>query len=308
MKLTALAGGIGAAKLLSGLVEVMPPESLSVIVNTGDDFRWMDLYVCPDLDTVTYTLAGLANPATGWGVRDDTFYCLERLHQLGCESWFQVGDRDLATHVFRTHRMTMGDSLTEVTRTICRQNGVVTRILPMTDSLVPTMVHTDGGTLSFQDYFVRRRCAPQVRSFSYRGIDASRPAPGVLEAIHSADAVVLCPSNPYISIGPILAVPGVKAALLATSATVVAVTPIVAGEALKGPAADMMRQLGTEVSAMSVAKLYLDFLDIFVVDRRDESLVEPIAALGPQVISVETVMDSRAARISLARSLLEMLA
>jgi LPPG:FO 2-phospho-L-lactate transferase len=308
MRMTALAGGVGAAKLLSGLVAVLPPKDLTVIVNTGDDFRWMGLYICPDLDTVTYTLAGLADPITGWGVRDDTFHSLERLRQIGCETWFKLGDRDLATHIYRTHHLQNGNSLTGVTLALCRQNGITAHILPMTDSPVPTLVHTDEGTLEFQDYFVRRKCSPIVRGFSFQGIDAASPAPGVLEAIRDANAIVLCPSNPYISIGPILAVPGIKTALQQTPATILAVSPIVAGDALKGPAAAMMRQLGDEVSAASVARLYHDFLDIFVLDRRDVILQEQIAALGVEVRATETVMDDMASRVALARFLLEMLA
>ncbi len=308
MKITALAGGVGAAKLLLGLVELLAPQDLTVIVNTGDDFRCMGLYVCPDLDTVIYTLAGLANPTTGWGVRDDTFHCNERLARLQCEAWFRLGDRDLATHIFRTQRLRNGDSLTDVTRIICHQNGVQPTILPMTDSEVPTLVHTDEGILDFQDYFVHRHCSPKVRGFQYRGIETVCPAPGVLTALLNAEAIVLCPSNPYISIGPILAVPGIRDALRATAGVVLAVSPIVGGEALKGPAAAMMRQLGQEASAETVARLYQDFLDIFVLDNRDERLIEPLRALGLEVHAVETVMAGSSSRVALAESLLRMLA
>lgn len=308
MRLTALAGGVGAAKLLSGLVAALPPKDLTVIVNTGDDFRWMGLYICPDLDTVTYTLAGLANPTMGWGVRDDTFHSLERLRQIGCETWFKLGDRDLATHIYRTHHLQAGNTLTDVTLTLCRQNGITAKILPMTDSPVPTLVHTDEGTLEFQDYFVRKKCSPTVRGFSFQGIEAASPAPGVLEAIRDADAVVLCPSNPYVSIGPILAVPGIRTVLRQTPAPILAVTPIVAGEALKGPTADIMHQLGDEVSAVGIAKLYRDFLDIFVLDQRDVILKEQIAALGIEVRCTETIMIDMASRVALARFLLETLA
>jgi LPPG:FO 2-phospho-L-lactate transferase len=308
MRLTVLAGGVGAAKLLSGLVQVLPQANLTIISNTGDDFRWMGLYISPDIDTVIYTLAGIVNPATGWGVRDDTFHALERLAQLECATWFQLGDRDLATHLYRTHRLECGDSHTKITLDLCRQNGVSASVLPMTDSHVPTLVHTNEGTLGFQDYFVRRHCSPEVRSLSYQGIDAARPAPGVIDAIRLANAIVLCPSNPYLSIGPILAVPGIRTALRETRARVLAVTPIVAGEALKGPAAVMMRQLGEEASASGVARRYQDFLDIFVVDCRDEHLQEQIESLGMEVRIEQTVMDSMEARIALARRLVEILA
>ncbi len=308
MKLTALAGGIGAAKLLSGLVQLLPPEDITVIVNTGDDFRWMGLYVCPDLDTIRYTLAGLANPVAGWGMRDDTFQCLGRLEELGGDPWFRIGDRDLATHLLRTHRLRQDESLTEVNASLCLTDGIRIRILPMSDDPVPTMVHTDEGTFSFQDYFVRRRCSPRILHLSHEGIDAASPAPGVLEAILSADAVLVCPSNPFISIGPILAVRGVAAALRAARARILAVSPIVAGEAIKGPAAAMMYQLGNEVSATAVAGLYRDFLDIFVLDRRDRHLCGAIADMGIEVFALETIMDSMEAKVALARSVLEILA
>ena len=307
MKMTALAGGVGAARLLSGLAELLSPGELTIIVNTGDDFRYLGLYICPDLDTVTYTLAGLADPMTGWGIRADTCHCHERLALLQSENWFRLGDRDLATHVFRTHRLGCGDSLTDVTRVICRQNGIQAAIHPMTDSEVPTLVHTDAGTLDFQDYYVRRRCSPRVRGFQYRGIETSHPAPGVLAAILDADAIVICPSNPYISIGPILAVPGVRDALRATRAAVLAVSPIVGGEALKGPAAAMMQQLGEQPSAETVARLYRDFLDIFVLDHRDESLMDQVRALGLEVRAAQTVMAGTSARRALAAFLLRML-
>jgi LPPG:FO 2-phospho-L-lactate transferase len=307
MKITALAGGIGAAKLLTGLAALIPHEDLSVIVNTGDDFRWMGLYVCPDLDTILYSLAGISNPVTGWGVRDESFHCLERLGALGCDTWFRIGDRDLATHIFRTQRMAENDSLSRVTASLQSRYALGMRILPMTDSHVPTRIHTDEGPLPFQDYFVRRHCEPRVLRISFDGIESSRPAPGVVESILEADAVILCPSNPFISIGPILAVPGIRAVLAETRATVLAVSPIVAGEAIKGPAADMMRQLGYEVAASSVAALYQDFLDLFVCDCRDRSLLDSIAALGMQVRLADTIMHDMETRTALARSILEML-
>ncbi len=306
MKLTALAGGVGAAKLLSGLSELFAPRNLTIIVNTGDDFRWMGLYVCPDLDTILYTLSGQANPETGWGVAADTFRCLEFLNRLGCDPWFRVGDVDLATHLYRTHRLAEGKTLSAVTEALAQRYGIGSAVLPMSDAHVPTLIHTDEGTLGFQDYFVRRRCSPRVLGFSSERIEAALPSPGVLEAIYGADAIVVCPSNPYLSIGPILAVPGVRAALCATSATIVAVSPIVAGEALKGPAADIMRQLDTPASAVTVARLYADFLDRIVIDRRDASLLSEIEAMGIGAIAVETIMHDRASRVALAGALLRM--
>ena len=269
MKITALAGGTGAARLVSGLSEVRPPEDLTVIVNTGDDFDWMGLRICPDLDTIVYTLAGCANPATGWGVRGDTFAMLDELDDLGGPAWFRIGDRDLATHLYRTSLLYSGKSLSEVTRALCSRRGVRSRVLPMSDSPVPTLVHTSEGDLPFQEYFVGRRCEPQVLGFTYVNASTSHPADGVLDAIAQADAVIVCPSNPFISIGPILAVPGIREELKGRSGPVLAVSPIIAGQAVKGPTAAMLRQLGREVSPASVAALYRDFVDIFVLDALD---------------------------------------
>jgi LPPG:FO 2-phospho-L-lactate transferase len=306
MKIAALAGGVGAARLLSGLVTVMPQEDLTVIVNTGDDFRWLGLLVCPDIDTIIYTLAGIANPETGWGVNGDTFHCLERMSAIGLDPWFRIGDRDLATHVHRSHLLARGHTLTEVTETIRRQNGIRAPILPMTDSSVPTLVDTDEGTLEFQDYFVRRRCAPRVRAIRFKDVAASRPAPGVREALTRADAIVICPSNPFISIGPILAVPGMREAILDSKAVVAAVSPIIGGKAVKGPTATMLNQLGHDVSAIGVARLYADMLDIFLVDESDSALVPEIRAMGIETRTSHILMDSTGARESLAGILLRL--
>ena len=307
MKVTALAGGVGAAKLVSGLAALVPARDLSVIVNTGDDFGWMGLYICPDLDTIIYTLAGLAHPVNGWGLAADSFHCLERLRLLGSDTWFRIGDRDLATHIFRTQRLHEGQRLSEVTAAVCSRSGVHVRVLPMTDSPVPTHVDTDRGTLDFQEYFVRLQCTPRIFAVFYSGVDRATAPPPVLEAIGEADAVILCPSNPWLSIGPILAVPGIRESLRATRAKTLAVSPIVAGKALKGPAAAMMSQLGLEVSAAGVAGLYRDFLDIFVMDGRDQLLRGQVAALGLEARIAETIMDTPASRVSLAHALLEIL-
>ena len=300
MKIVALAGGVGGAKLLSGLVRVIPPGDLTAVINTGDDFEWLGLYVCPDLDTVLYTLAGIANPETGWGIDGDTFHALERLKNLGLHTWFKLGDRDLATHVYRTHFLSLGCTLSQVTRSLCELNGIASRVLPMTDMPVPTRVQTDEGVLDFQDYFVRRKCAPCVRGFVFESVEQAQPAPGVLEAIASAGAVVICPSNPLISIGPILAVPGVRAALRACTAPVLAVTPIIAGQAVKGPTAEMFAQLKMEVSARSVAALYQDILDVFVLDEADRDLAGRISSLGVEVIPAPTLMQSPESKAALA--------
>jgi LPPG:FO 2-phospho-L-lactate transferase len=307
MKIAALAGGVGAARLLSGLVAVMPQEDLTVIVNTGDDFRWLDLLVCPDIDTIIYTLAGIANPKTGWGVNGDTFHCLERLSALGLDPWFRIGDRDLATHVHRSHLLAAGYTLTEVTDIISRRNGIRASILPMTDSPVPTIVDTDEGTLEFQDYFVGRKCAPRVRAITFRDVADSLPAPGVEAALGEADVILICPSNPFISIGPILAVPGMRRAILDSKALVAAVSPIIDGKAVKGPTATMLSQLGHEVTAIGVARLYADMLDIFLVDESDSALVPEIRAMGIETRTSRILMDSAGARESLAGALLRLI-
>jgi LPPG:FO 2-phospho-L-lactate transferase len=307
MKITALAGGVGAARLLAGLSSILPPSSLTVIVNTGDDFDWMGLRICPDLDTVVYTLAGRANPATGWGVRDDTFAMLDELSALGGPSWFRIGDRDLATHLHRTNLLRTGVPLSGATRSICIRRGVAARILPMCDSPVPTLVHTVEGDLPFQEYFVHRRCEPVVRGFSYENAGSARPAEGVLDAIDQADAVVVCPSNPFISIGPILAIPGIRDALRARTRAVMAVSPIIAGQAVKGPTAAMLAQLGHEVSAAGVAALYCDFAGVFVLDTADGGLVETVSRLGVEPRVTPVLMATDEARVDLARRLVEML-
>jgi LPPG:FO 2-phospho-L-lactate transferase len=306
MKVVALAGGTGAAKLLLGLVEIVPQEDLTIVVNTGDDFRWMGQYVCPDLDTVIYTLAGRANPETGWGVCGDSFHCLERLEELGGESWFRIGDIDLATHLLRTTMLRAGSTLTETAAIISARNGIRSRILPMSDAPVPTIVHTEEGSIPFQEYFVRRRCEPRVRGFTFRDVEQARPAPGVLEALETADAVIVCPSNPFISIGPILSVPGIREALRRTHAKAVAVSPIVCGRAVKGPTGEMLHQLGHETSAVGVAAIYADFLDAFVLDDRDEALCARISAMGLKVRTTETIMESMESRIALAGAAMEM--
>ncbi len=305
MRIAALAGGVGAARFLSGLVQVVPPENLTIIVNTGDDFEWMGLRVCPDLDTVTYTLGGLANPHTGWGVHDDSFRVLNRLKDLGCQDWFRIGDLDLATHIYRTRHLQEGMSLSEITRRIAERNGIRCRLIPMTDRAVPTMVDTDEGVLPFQEYFVNRQCSPRVTGFAFQGIEKAEPAPGVLELLRAADAVVVCPSNPFVSIGPILAVPGMRETLRRVPARIAAVTPVIAGQAVKGPTAAMLRQLGMKVSAAGVAELYRDFVDVFVLDRRDEELVPEITGLDLEVRLADTLMDTVEARVALARSVVE---
>jgi LPPG:FO 2-phospho-L-lactate transferase len=308
MIITALAGGVGASKLLEGLVRAMPPEDLSIIINTGDDIDLFGLYIAPDLDIVTYTLAGIVNPATGWGIKDDSFRCLDLLlRYTGGERWFNLGDQDLATHIFRTQMMREGHTLTEVADRVRRSLGVKPRILPMTNTHTPTTVVTDEGDLHFQEYLIKRRTEPAVKAIRFENIESSVPAPGVAEAIMQAEAVIICPSNPLISIGPILAVPGIRDLLKKTKSTVVAISPIVGGVSLKGPTDRMLADLGMEVSAKQVARLFADFLDIFILDRRDEAAADGIEQLGVNVIIADTVMSDSEKKLALAKTTLSAL-
>jgi LPPG:FO 2-phospho-L-lactate transferase len=303
--IVALAGGVGAARFLSGLCEVIDPARITIIGNTGDDMEWNGLSISPDLDTVAYTLAGVADSERGWGIEGDTYESLGWMSRYGMETWFKLGDRDLATHCFRTAALRGGMRLSEVTRRICGGLGVRARLLPVTDDRLRTRVETGEGILEFQRYFVEKRCEPEVRGILFDGADRARPAPGVIEAILDAAAVIVCPSNPLISIGPILAVAGVREALRETSAKVAAISPIVGGRALKGPADRMLRGVGLESSASAVARLYRDFVDVFVLDEVDAAEQGKAEALGMQVLVTATVMKDRAAKVALARVLAE---
>lgn len=305
MKVTALAGGIGASKFLVGLAGVMPADEITVIGNTGDDIELFGLRICPDLDTVTYTLSGVIDQETGWGLGGDTFESLNWLARYGEASWFNLGDRDLATHLYRTNQLRLGSSLTEVTDKIRCSLGVRSRILPMSDAYTPTRIVTDEGEMHFQEYFVRRRCEPRVKAIRFDGIESCLPSTGVLDAILEADVVIVCPSNPIISIGPILAVPGVRDALRRTQARVVGISPIIGGRALKGPSADMLRDLGHEVSATGVAGLYRDFVDLFVVDEADAASKPRIEMFCKRVVVTNTVMSGLEDKQALARRVIE---
>jgi LPPG:FO 2-phospho-L-lactate transferase len=306
MKITALAGGIGAAKFLLGLAGVLPPEDITIIANTGDDIELLGLRICPDIDTVSYTLAGLVNEETGWGISGDTFESLKWLARYGEAAWFNLGDRDLATHIYRTEQLRQGHTLTEVTNSIRRSLQVGSRILPMTDTYTPTRIITDEGEMHLQEYLIKRRCEPRVREIRYHGIEATQPAPGVKEAILEADMVVICPSNPFISIGPIMAVPEVRSTLQEARnrarPIVIAISPIVGGRALKGPAAEMLRDMGHEVSARGVAELYRDIVHFFVIDKEDAHLAADIEQLGVGVLVTDTIMITREDKRRLARA------
>lgn len=284
----ALAGGVGGAKLVDGLAQLLPPENLTVIVNTGDDFEHLGLKICPDLDTVCYTLAGLANTASGWGRQEESWNALESLKALGGPDWFRLGDRDLGLHLERTHRLSAGQSLSQVTADFCRAMGVTHPVLPMSDQPVPTLVLTSAGELAFQEYFVHRQCQPQVTGFRFENVQAAHPAPGALEALARADVVVFCPSNPWVSIDPILAVPGMRQAV--GDRPVVAVSPIIGGQTVKGPAAKMYAELGIAPSALAVAMHYNRLLTGFVLDSLDESLADSIEDVGVQTCVTDTLM------------------
>lgn len=304
--IVALAGGVGGAKLVDGLAAVVGSD-LSVVVNTGDDFEHLGLAVSPDLDTVMYTLAGIANPETGWGLAGETWNFLDQATQLGGPAWFRIGDRDLATHVLRSERLRRGERLTLITADLCQRLGIRAQILPMSDMPVRTIVHTPEGPLAFQEYFVRRRCEVAVTGFAFDGAGRARPTDEVRAALqHSAlAAIVICPSNPFVSIDPILAVPGVRELLRARNVPVVAVSPIVSGAAVKGPAAKMMRELGSVVSAATVAAHYKDLAHGIVIDEADAGLAGQIEATGMAVRVVPTLMRSAMDRRNLALAFLD---
>ena len=306
LKITALAGGVGASKLLLGLYSEMDPNHLTVIVNTGDDIILHGLKISPDLDIVTYTLAGIVDSAKGWGYRRETFYALNRLAAFGRPNWFNLGDRDLATHIHRTAMLAEEKSLSEAADSIRTSLGVKSRILPMSDDPMLTIVESNEGPLHFQEYLVKRRAEPVVHGLRFDGSESAKPAPGVLEAIRDADGILICPSNPLISIGPILAIPQVRERLRERKKEVFAVCPIVGGKSLKGPSDKMLAQLGHQATAVGVARLYADFTGTFVLDPADREHVASIASLGMKVVVRPTIMKTLAQKRQLARALLRL--
>ncbi len=311
--LVALCGGVGAARMLSGLVRVVPPADITAIVNVGDDMVLHGLHISPDLDTVTYTLADMDNRETGWGVAGESWTVMDELARIGGEDWFRLGDRDLATHLFRTGRLQAGETLSSVTEELRNRRGVGVRLLPVTDDALrtrvtlaePSALGPAGTEVAFQDYFVRLHHEVAVSAVRIEGADQARPAPGVLEALENADTIVVCPSNPVVSIGPLLAVPGVRQTLVARKARVVAVSPIIAGSALKGPAARLMVELGTEASVVGVARLYASWVGTLVVDVDDETLAADVEAQGVRCIVTPTVMSSPQRGADLAQVVLD---
>lgn len=303
----ALSGGVGGAKLALGLARQLEPGQLTIVCNTGDDFEHYGLAICPDLDTVMYTLAGRNNQAQGWGLADESWRIMDTLAQLGGETWFRLGDLDIATHLQRSQLLRRGESLSAATAALCAGFGVAHTVLPMSDDPVATIVDTADGELSFQHYFVREQCRPAVRGFHFRGVETARPQPRFLAQLlgNELDAIIVCPSNPFVSIDPMLRLPGVRAALENATAPVIAVSPIVGGVAIKGPAAKMMAELNMPSSALAVAEYYRDLLDGFVVDRADADQVAAIAELGIAVHVTDSVMHTLDDRVRLAAEVLQ---
>lgn len=300
-----LAGGVGAARFLQGVVQVVPQEQITVIVNTGDDRDFYGLHVSPDSDIVMYTLAGMVDEAHGWGVRGDTYNTMQQLTQYGNDDWFMLGDRDLATHIHRTNLLRQGKTLSEVADTIRTQLGLGLRVLPMSNQPIATHIKTPVGLLHFQEYMVKRHCADEVQDVLFVGAKEAKPAPGVLDALKEAEAILIAPSNPIVSIGSILAVPGIHDVLHEVSGMVVAVSPIIGGAPIKGPADKLMSGLGLDVSAVGVARHYRDFLDVMVIDEQDKSLVTAIEDLGIPTVVTDTIMRDNAIKKALAQTVLQ---
>ena len=300
-----LAGGVGAARFLQGLVQVMPQEQITIIVNTGDDRDFYGLHVSPDIDIVLYTLAGIVDAYNGWGIRNDTYNTMQQLTNYGYEDWFLLGDRDLATHIHRTHLLRQGKTLTKVTDILRQLFGLKPRILPMSDQPIATHIQTPAGLLHFEEYLVKRHSADEVQDVVFIGADKAQPALGVLDTLKQAHAILIAPSNPIVSIGSILAVPGIRDILQQTSGTVVAVSPIVAGAPIKGPADKLMRGIGYEVSALGVARCYRDFLDVMVIDNQDAEVAKQIETLGITTVITNTIMRDDVTKADLARIVLQ---
>ena len=305
MRALALTGGVGGAKLCFGLAQTLEPDELRIVVNTGDDEEFHGLHVCPDLDTVMYTLAELSNPHTGWGIKNETFATLSALDRLGQETWFGLGDQDLATHIVRTQMLRQGNSLSEITDYLCGHLGIEHPIIPMSDGRIRTTVETDIGTLSFQTYFVRHRCEPNVTGLKFDGSDSAEISAKFSESLESSDALIFCPSNPYLSVAPILSIPGVRKRIEDFKGPRLAVSPIVGGQALKGPAAKILAELGEDVSCIGVARQYVGLCDIFVMDELDRDLADDVRELDMEAIVLNTIMNNNSDKVELARNLLK---
>ncbi len=304
----ALAGGVGGAKLALGFSRLLAPSQLTIVVNTGDDESFHGLHVSPDLDTMLYTLAGLSNPETGWGIAGESFHALEMLGRYGAETWFNLGDRDLATHIRRTQMLREGATLSQVTEELAARLGLAHRIAPMADDPVRTFLRTPLGDLPMQEYFVRHRSEPAVNSVTYRGAEDARPSPAFEQALQDANLMVVCPSNPVLSVEPILALPRVRERLdeKREGRLRVAVSPIIGGEAVRGPAAKIMSELGHEASCLGVARLYQDICDVFIIDERDEAMAPAVEALGLRAVVAPTIMVTEADKVALAKLILDL--
>ncbi len=303
----ALSGGIGGAKLVLGLAGILPAEQLAVVANTGDDFEHLGLHVSPDIDTLLYTLAGISNPETGWGRANESWSFMSALGELGADTWFRLGDKDLALNIYRTHRLRSGQTLTEVTADLDDRLGLSVAVVPMSDDPVRTYLDTDSGLLAFQEYFVRRQCEPAVSGIQFKGSECARPSPGFENLLHSRElaAIIICPSNPFLSIDPMLSIPGVRDALVNCTAPVIAVSPVIRGSSMKGPTAKIMGELGVPVAASAVAKHYEGLIDGFVLDSSDTDSADSLADNSLKLAMTNTVMQTLDDRISLARNVLE---
>ena len=299
-----LAGGVGAARFLQGVVQVIPQDQLVVIANTGDDREFYGLHVSPDVDIVMYTLAGIVDEKNGWGIRGDTFHTMKQLTSYGNENWFALGDRDLATHIHRTNLLQQGKTFSEITDELRQHFGLQLRILPMSDQPIATHIQTPAGLIHFEEYLVKRRCSDEVQDVVFVGAKEAKPAPGVLDALKQAEAILIAPSNPIVSIGSILAVPGIHDVLHEASGMIVAVSPIVGGAPIKGPADKLMRGMHIDVSAVGVARCYRDFLDVMVIDEQDAQLAEEVENLGIPAVVTNTIMHDDKAKAELARTVL----
>lgn len=300
-RIVCLAGGVGASRFLEGLVQIVPEEDITIIVNTADDIELYGLHISPDLDIVMYTLAGVVDRRKGWGMQGDTFHCLQMFHRLGLETWFQIGDKDLATHVYRTKLLRSGLPLNRVTERLCKAFGVRVEITPITNQRITSKITTEIGEMHFEEYLVKRGAKDKVLKVAFEGVESTTPAPRVIESIENAEEIIVCPSNPIVSIGPILAVKPVRAALKETTAKITAISPIVGGTTIKGPADKMLKGLGLEVSAYSVAHLYRDFIDTFILDWVDRAEKNKVELLGVNVIITNTIMRSLQDKVALAR-------
>jgi LPPG:FO 2-phospho-L-lactate transferase len=305
MKVVALAGGVGAAKLIRGIVRVIPPDCLTIIGNSGDDFVLHGLHISPDLDTVMYALSGLGNETTGWGIADDTFNCLQMLGELGLETWFKLGDRDLAIHIARNEMLESGLTLSQATNDLCIRLKIVSKLFPMSDETVRTIVYSGQRRFYFQEYFVKRGAKDKVTRVTYEGCQNAKPSPGILEAMRTAETIIVCPSNPILSISPIFSISAIENEMRRTKAHVIGISPIVAGKAIKGPADKIMASLGLEVSPYGIAKFYKDYLDCLIIDRKDARFKTNIERLGIEVVIADTVMKNLQNSVSLAKTVLE---